>query len=199
MLVNRSLYKMNPKLIHYIRRYIDISDDELDIFHSYLKPKLVQKKEFLLKEGQVCNSRYFIIKGCLRLFYIDKKAKEQIIHFGIDSWWITDYESLINRKPSHLYIQAIEDTELLFLEKDAFEALCKELPKTERFFRMIMEKTYIAAQKRIEYMFSLSGEEMYQTFIAANPDFAQRVPQYMIASMLGLTPEFISKVRASKK
>ncbi len=190
---------MDVNLIAYIKRYIVISETEIDTFQSYLKLKKIRKKEFLLKEGQLCKSRYFILKGCIRLFYIDSKGNEQIIHFGIENWWITDYESLINNIPSILYIQAIEDTELLELPEESFDNLCNEVPQTERLFRKIMEKTYIAIQKRIEYIYSLKGEEQFDLFVSTSPDFAQRVPQYMIASYLGMSPEFISKVKAKKK
>lgn len=190
---------MNPNLIEYIKRYVNISETEIDIFNSYLKSKTLKKKEFLLKEGQICKSRYFITKGCIRLYYIDNKGNEQIIHFGIDNWWITDYESLINKTPSKLYIQATENTELLELPQGNFNELCQKLPQTERLFRKIMEKTYIASQKRIEYMFSLSGEELFNDFISTNPEFTQRVPQYMIASYLGMSPEFVSKIKGKRK
>lgn len=190
---------MNPSLIEYIQRYVHISKTEIDLFNSYLKPRILKRKEFLLKEGQICKSRYYITKGCIRLYYIDNKGNEQIIHFGIDNWWITDYESLINKTSSKLYIQATENTELLELPQKTFDELCLKLPKTEKLFRIIMEKTYIASQKRLEYMFSQSGEEMFKNFITTNPDFIQRVPQYMIASYLGMTPEFVSKIKANKK
>ena len=108
---------MNPNLISYIRKYITISETEIGIFQSFLKTKKLKKKEFLLKEGQTCKSRYFITKGCVRLFYIDNKGNEQIIPFAIDNWWITDYESLINNTPSKIYIQAIENTEILELSE----------------------------------------------------------------------------------
>ena len=91
---------MNSNLTDYIKRYVDFSTKDIEIFNSFLKLKKVKKKEFLLKEGQTCKSRYFIIKGCIRLFYINDKGDEQIIHFGIDNWWITDYESLVNKIPS---------------------------------------------------------------------------------------------------
>lgn len=190
---------MNSNLSSYIRRYIDISDQEDELFQSFLNPSILKKKEFLLEEGKTCKARYYVANGCLRFFYIDYKGNEQITHFGIDNWWITDYESLINHTPSKFYIQATEDTNLLVLDQESFDKLCIELPKSERLFRIIMEKTYIAAQKRMEYMFSLSGEELYLHFIAANPEFAQRVPQYMIASYLGMTPEFVSKIRRNKR
>ena len=96
---------MNPNLIEYIGRYISISETEINVFQSYLKPKKIQKKEFLLKEGKVCNSRYFITKGCVRLFYIDNKGNEQIIHFGIENWWITDYESRLSSKVDMCYLR----------------------------------------------------------------------------------------------
>ncbi|MGH1336366.1 MAG: Crp/Fnr family transcriptional regulator [Aureispira sp.] len=185
-------------MIEYIKRYVKISETEIDLFKSYLKPRTLKKKEFLLKEGQFCKSRYFITKGCIRLYYIDNKGNEQIVHFGIDNWWITDYESLINKTPSKLYIQATENTELLEFPQEKFDELCGQVPQTERLFRKIMEKTYIASQRRIEYMFSLSGEELFNYFITTNPKFVQRVPQYMIASYLGLSPEFVSKVKSKK-
>jgi len=190
---------MDPHLIEYIRRYINITEVETVLFQSYLTKRKVKRKEFLLTEGQICKSRYFIQKGCVRMYYIDQKWNEQIIHFGIDHWWITDYQSLINEVPSKMYIQATEDTEYLELPQFKFDKLCMELPQTERFFRKIMEKTFIAIQNRMEYMFSLSGEDIFNQFISSNPDFAQRVPLYMIASYLGMTPEFVSKVRARKK
>lgn len=189
---------MNINLCEYIERYVSFSETEIDIFSSYLKTKKLKKKEFLLKEGQTCKSRYFITKGCVRLFYIDNKGNEQIIHFAIDNWWVTDYESLINKTSSKLYIQATENTELIELPQEKFNELCQKLPHTERLFRKIMEKTYIAIQKRIEYMYRLSGEELFNTFISVNPEFTQRVPQYMIASYLGMTPEFVSKIRKKK-
>ena len=189
---------MNPNLIAYIKRYIDISENEIAIFQMYLKKETIEKKEYLLKTGETCKARYFITKGCFRLYYIDKKGNEQIIHFGLENWWITDYDSLINQIPSKLYIQAIEVSELLVLNQESLEELYTKLPKVERFFRIIMEKTYVASQRRIEFMLSLSGEDLYKTFITANPKFAQRIPQYMLASYLGFTPEFLSKIRAKK-
>lgn len=191
---------MHQNLQAYIHRYVDMSDIEIEIFNKYLISRTVLKKEHLIKANKkISTSRYYIIKGCVRLYYFDEKGNEQIIHFGIDNWWISDYESLVNQLPAQLYIQAIEDTELLELTAEAFDELCTELPKVERLFRIIMEKTAVAYHKRIAYMMSFSGEELYTTFINANPEFCQRVPQYMIASYLGMTPEFISKVRSRMK
>ncbi len=187
---------MNSNLANYLRKYIDISDDEIELFQRNLKTKSIKKKEYLLKEGKRCTARYFITKGYFRHFYIDDKGNEQIIHFGIENWWITDYASLVNKTPSKMYIQAMEDAEYLELSQESLEALYIKLPKIERFFRIIMEKTYIASQQRIEFMFSLSGKQLYEKFILSNPEFSKRVPQYMLASYLGLSPEFISKIKS---
>lgn len=190
---------MNQDIKSYLKRYIAISDAEMDQFIDCLIPKTIDKKQFLLTEGQVCTSRYFIVKGCIRLFYFDQNGNEQIIHFGIENWWITDYDSLIHKLPSTYNIQAIEPTEVLILEESKFDDLVKKIPQVERLFRKIMEKSYIAMQRRFEYSRNLSGESFYDTFLAENFDFAQRVPQYMLASYLGFTPEFVSKLRGKKK
>lgn len=189
---------MNQDLLHYIRRYIDFSDEEYLLFQSYLKHKEYAKKEFILEEGNLCKSRYYITEGLVRLYFFNKKENEQILHFGLKNWWITDYDSLIHQEPSRYYIQALEHTSVLQLSNESFEEICLKMPKVERLFRIIMERTYIAAQRRYEFITNMSGEEYYKTFVKQNPQFANRVPQYMIASYLGMTPEFVSKVRAKK-
>lgn len=189
---------MNDQLSRYIDRYVELSVEEKNIFHFFVKHKKIGKKEFLLREGDVCTSRWFVLTGCLRAYYLDRDLKEQIVHFGVENWWITDYESLSYNRPSIQFIQAIENTEVLELKGAAFDELCRKIPKVERLFRIIAERTNAAAQKRLEFMFNLSGEEMYDKFMEENAWFAQRVPQYMLASYLGFTPEFLSKVRARK-
>ncbi|WP_282079672.1 Crp/Fnr family transcriptional regulator [Aquimarina algiphila] len=186
---------MITDLTQYVRNYIEISDEEMELFYQYLKVIKLKKKAYVLEEGKVCRARYFIIKGCLRSYYIDEKGVEQIMDFAIDKWWYTNYNSLLDQSPSENFIQALEDTVLLELSLDSFEELTTKLPKIDRLFRIIMERTVIANSNRIKYTRVLSGEEMYQVFLKANPQFFQRVPQYMIASYLGLSPEFISKIK----
>ncbi|MDC6390556.1 Crp/Fnr family transcriptional regulator [Maribacter sp. PR1] len=188
---------MNNNLSSYIKRYIELTEEENELFQSFLKNTVLKKGDFLLKAGQTCTAKYFVVKGCVRLYYIDGKGNEQIIHFGLDNWWITEYDSLINKNPSNIYIQAIEDTLLLTLNQTSFEKLTLEIPKINTLFRIIMEKTFIASQRRLEYMLSYSGKELYQKFVSQNPEFLQRVPQYVIASYLGMTPEFYSKIRSN--
>lgn len=196
---NRFLKQMNSKLLSYINRYIHLTEQEHEHFQSNLKKIALKKGDYLLKANQTCKARYFVLNGCLRLYYITNKGNEQIIHFGLDNWWITEYDSLINNTPSNIYIQAIEDSEILVLDQVSFAKLTLEIPKINTFFRIIMEKTFIASQRRIEYMLSYSGEERYHKFVTQNPGFIQKVPQYMIASYLGMSPEFYSKIRSNSK
>ncbi len=186
------------ELKNYIERYISISDDEFQLFLSYLTHKSLKPKEKILDIGNKCNHRFYIKKGCVKLYSYNEKGNEQIYHFGIENWWITDYKSLLENKPSDKIIEAIELTEILMLSNDNFEILCKILPKTERLFRIIMERSYIAFQNRLEFLFNQTSEEQYINFIERNADFVKRVPQYMLASYLGVTPEFVSRVRSKK-
>lgn len=187
---------MNSTLSSYTKRFIDLTEQEDEQFQSCLKKIAVKKGDYLLQTGQICKGRYFVVTGCLRLYYIDNKDNEQIMHFGLDNWWITEYDSLLNNTPSTFTIQAIADTEILILNQASFANLILEIPLINTLFREIMEKSFIASQRRMEYMLSYSGEERYHKFITQNPEFLQRVPQYMIASYLGMSPEFYSKLRS---
>ncbi len=186
---------MNVSLSDYIKRYVTLSEEEDTLFQSHFKVQKLKKKAHAFEQGAVCDARYFITKGLMRLYYIDQKGNEQIVHFGIENWWITDYDSLLNKAPSKFNLQAIEPTELLVLKESSLEGIYRQIPSLERFFRIIMERTYIAGQRRLEYMFSLSSEELYEHFATANPAFLQRIPQYMLASYLGITPEYLSALR----
>lgn len=185
-------------LIDYLRRYISITDEEYQIFLSFLTTRKFNAKEKILDIGNRCNHRYYIKKGCVRIYSYNRKGIEQIYHFGIENWWISDYKSLLNKIPSDNIIEAIEPTEVFMLSNSNFDLLCAELPKIERLFRIIMERAYIASQNRLEFFSNLKPAEQYEHFITTNSDFTQRVPQYMLASYLGVTPEFISKIRSKE-
>lgn len=189
---------MHTELNQYIRRYIDITDRELELFHSYCTSHQLKKKDHLLQHGEICKARYFITKGCFRFYYFNKKGAAQTISFGVENWWISEYDSLLNGTPTRINIQALEDAEFLQLDEAFIDELFLKLPKVERLFRIIMEKTYVAAQRRIEYMMDMSGTELYNHFRNSNPEFIQRIPQKYLASYLGFTPEFLSMIRARK-
>jgi CRP/FNR family transcriptional regulator len=190
---------MYPNLINNIRRYVELDEHQVQALYRYIKPLSLKRKEYLLKEGQVCRAYYFVEKGCLRMFFINHKTVEQITQFALDGWWIADYFSLIDNKPSEYYIQTIEKSEILLIDTQVFDDLLKELPQIERYFRIIMQKAVAASQLRIKYMFEMTKEEFYIHFSTSFPEFIQRVPQYMIASYLGLTPEYVSELRKKKQ
>lgn len=179
----------------HIQRFVAISDEELSIFINELETQEIKSKEFLLKEGSHSMYHYFVAKGFLRSFFINEKGVEKIVNFAIEGWWISDYDSLLNKTTAHLNIQAIEDAIVLKIKHDKLEELFKKSNALNSYFRKILEIIRIADQKRIQYMFNSSGKELYENFRRLNPKFVQRVPQYMLASYLGFTPEFLSKIR----
>ena len=132
------------------------------------------------------------------MYFINGKTNEQITQFAKENWWICDFFSFTDDKPSEYFIQAIEESEILSIDMPSFEALLKELPQMERYFRIIMQRAVAASQLRAKYMFELSKEEFYLLFCTSFPEFVQRVPQYMIASYLGLTPEYVSELRKKR-
>jgi len=186
------------RLIAHINRFLPLTDDDTDAILSAIQYQEVKKKDYLLRQDAVCNANYFILKGCFRQYYIDNKGDEKIIHFGIDNWWITDYDSLDRRKPSQYFIQAVEPSEIAVLDIRVQEELFRKVPGLERYFRMVNQRAYAAALQRIRYIYDFSGEERYNHFSKLFPEFLQRIPQYMVASYLGFSPEFLSKIRAKK-
>lgn len=186
-------------LFDHIRRFVPLSGEEEQVLVQYIEIRDVKKKGFLLKEGQVCQGNYFILSGCCRAYFETERDGEQIYHFAIENWWITDYMSLESRKPSACNIQAVEHTTYAVLYRDVQDELFAAVTQLEKYFRVILEKALAAAQLRIKYIFTQTAEQRYHHFSGLFPDFVQRVPQYMLASYLGVSPEFISKIRAKKK
>jgi len=186
---------MHNNLFHHIRTIIDLSESEISVLNKYVKLYHLKKKEFLLQQGKVCKQLYFVEKGCLRMYFINKKGVEQIAQFALDGWWISDHISFMNKTPSEYYIQSIEKSDILSIDTQNFDELLNELPKLEKYFRIIMQKAVAGAQLRSKLLYEMSKEEFYLHFSTSFPEFMQRVPQYMIASYLGLTPEYLSELR----
>ena len=187
---------MHSVLFEHIQKFILLELSEIDVLESILDITNIKKKQHVLQEGQVCTTMYFITKGCFRQYIINDKGTEQTLQFGIESWWITDYLSYHNHTPSNFYIQAVENSEVIAIEKPVLESLLIQIPKLERYFRIVSQKTFGAAQMRIKFLFTMSAEERYHHFNNLNPEFVQRVPQYMLASYLDFSAEFMSKIRA---
>ena len=181
---------------------INLSEEEKEIFKGYLASKKLRKRQYLLQEGDVCKHIAFVEKGALRAFTIDDKGGEHIVQFAVEGWTIADLYSYITGEPATYNIEALEDCELLLISNAAQEALIKEIPQYEHYLRLQLQGAYIALQRRITAMITMSTEERYTSLIKTYPDIVQRVPQHMIASYLGLTPETLSRTRrqmSSKK
>jgi len=189
---------MSVSLLNHIKKFVDLDSREEQFISDHIQRLSVKKKQYLLEEGQICKASYFIEKGCLRMFFISNKGDEQTVNFAIENWWISDYSTLLNQQPSLFYIQAIENADVLALTNENQEILSNEIPKIERYFRHILQRAYGASQMRFKHAYNLSREDMYRNFLALQPEFVNRVPQYMLASYLGFTPEYLSEIRKKK-
>lgn len=185
-------------LVTHIRKYIDFSNDDVNELGKHATLLNLQRKDFLIQEEQVCNSFFFVRQGALRMYYITEKASEQIVQFAIEGWWISDYFSFMDNTPSKYCIQAIEKSEVIAITKTDLDLLLAKLPHLERYFRIVMQRDLAASQYRNKLLYEMSKEEFYRHFSTTYPQFVQRVPQYMIASYLGLTPEYVSELRKKK-
>lgn len=192
------LLKMKDTLIAHINKFVKLDEQETQLVFDKVSAVSVKKKQFILKPDELCRANYFVSKGCMRLYFITRNGQEQITQFGIENWWITDFSSLETGKPSIYYIQAIEDSELISISKKDYEELLLKVPRMERYFRIILQKAHTAAMRRFEYIRDQTDQERYHHFINQFPGFVQRIPQYMLASYLGFTPQFLSKIRGKK-
>ena len=182
-------------LINYIRQYVTLSDKDISYLMSKITFRKYLKGQFIIQQGDVCHSQSFVTKGCAKKYFIDNYCQEHVILFLVENWWASDLESFINNKPSIYNVQCLEATEVLQIHQNNIEDVFENVPQMERFFRKIVERAYIAFQKRVIRNFSLSGKEKYLAFKSMYPLIEQRVPQYLVASYLGITKEFLSKIK----
>lgn len=188
----------HEQLLNHMRRFTTLIDTDEQLLTAKIKYVKLDRKEFLLHEFQVCTAYYFVLSGCLRLYRNTDSGYEQILQFGIPGWWLSDFHSFENKMPSEYSIQAVHKTEILVLYKSDFDELFSNIPALNSYFRYMMQRAYTASLKRIELMLCDSAETRYTRFIGTFPDFVQGIPQYMLASFLGFTPQFLSKLRARK-
>lgn len=186
---------MFEQIDQYLSTCSTLSESELSYFHSLLTFKKLKKKTMLLNAGDVCNFEGFINKGCARVFYINEKGAEVILHFAIENWWVSDITSFSQQIPSKLYIEILEDSDILMIDFKSKEKLYKKIPQFERIFRLMIQRTYDTMMNRLISTYSKSAEDCYKEFILKYPSIPQRVPQHLIAAYLGISPEFLSKIR----
>lgn len=175
---------------------VPLTNEEEELIKHYLTPKKIRKKQYLLQEGDVCKYTAFVEKGALKSYTVDDNGTERILQFALEGWTIADLYSFLTNEPATYNIDALEDTELVLVSKPAHEQMLQKLPKYETYIRLQITGAYIALQKRLTSVISLPLEERYKHLLSTYPDIVQRVPQHMIASYMGLTPETLSRVRS---
>ncbi|MCB0488474.1 MAG: Crp/Fnr family transcriptional regulator [Cyclobacteriaceae bacterium] len=183
-------------LFTYINRFVDLTEEEKGILASQVTVRKYLKNQFIVQQGDVCRFENFVLSGCARTFHVDKEGQEHIVMFAIENWWISDLGSYLSQTPAFYNVQCLEATEVVQFPFENLEQLYEKIPKLERFFRIIIQKAFVASERRIVRNYSLSAKERYLEFRKQYPAIEQRVPQYMIASYLGMTKEFLSKVRS---
>jgi CRP-like cAMP-binding protein len=193
---------MTELLKYNISTHISLSEKEVDDFCGLFRYIEIKKKNFLLSEGEVCKFEGFVTKGLFRVYHVDTNGFEQVLYFATENWWITDIDSFTNEKLSQLFIEAIEDSEVLLISKENKEFAYEHLPKIEKLFRVMTQKTHIALQRRMIDNLSKNADQRYIDFIDKYPQLSQRLTNLQIAAYLGVSHEFLSKIRkkiATKK
>lgn len=182
-------------LNQHIARHIALSEAELKQFHSVLIHKKLRKHQYLIQEGDDVDYQYFVIKGCLKSYEIDRSGDEHVIQFAIEDWWVSDFKAFFKGEKARFNIDCIEDSELVGIKKEDLEQLYLEIPQFERFFRIKLTAAYIALQERILSSLEKTSAERYLDFRTTYPNIEQRIPNYLIANYLGIKPESLSRLR----
>ncbi len=183
-------------LLDTIARYVTLTPEEQERVVAATEFQSYKAKSILLKEGEICLHSYFVTKGILRSYTIDENGVEHVVSFASPGWWIADMYSYLSQRPGQLYIETNEDSEVILLSKENQERLYDQVPKMERFFRILIENSLVANQQRLIDNLSFTAEARYDKFTKKHPDLIHCLPQKQIASYIGVTPEFFSKMKA---
>lgn len=192
---DKIIHKQIEPLLAYFQNLIPLNKEEKQLVCDLFKPRLYRKRQYVLQEVDVCNQFNFIVRGCLRMYKVDDKGNTHIVQFASENWWLSNIGSFHERKPSELNIDALEDTMVLQISHDNLLTLYIQAPKFDRIFRVLIENSFISLQKRLLQNISSSAEERYLSFIESYSHLTNRIPQTQIASFLGITPEFLSRLR----
>ena len=183
------------QLKKHIKRNIHLSHSDLDKICGYFQPSSIKKKDFLLRQGSIYKFEGFVLEGCFRVFTIDAKGNENTLYFAAKDWWLMDIDSFMNQTPSNLNIQALEDSKVLLINRTDKLSLYESLPIVEKLFRVMSQKALIAWQRRLFRNHSQTAKERYQYFIDTYPNIVSKLTDKQIASYLGITHEFLSKIK----
>jgi len=183
-------------ILQNIAKHVALTIDEERLFLSKTKTKQFKAKTILLSSGEIANCTYFVNSGILRSFNINDNIIEHVLHFACEGWWIGDMYSYISEKPGNLFIEVLEDAEVVIITKENQEILYQEIPKLERFFRILAENSLVSHQERLMDNLSLSAEERFEKMCKKYPTLIQKIAQKHLASYIGVTPEFFSKMKS---
>lgn len=182
-------------LVSYVNRHIELTKEDMSYYTSLLRIKKVKKKQFIVQPDFICNHRTYILKGAMRAYLIDTDGQEHTVSFGIEDWWILDFNSYIFQQPATLFVEAMEDSTLIQISYADEQKLLETLPKFEKFYRILAQNGYASLQKRILCNISLNATDRYEQFMSKYPLLAARIPQYALATYLGISRELLSKIR----
>lgn len=189
---------MNIKpIIEHFSKYLPLNEAEILEFESKLTEKRVKRRQFILQEGDICKHYTFVVNGCFKMYKVDDKGQEHNLQFAIEDGWIADIGSFYSNKPSELYIVALEQATVLQIAKPDLLYLYSNYPKFDRNFRVLIENAFVNLQKRVLQNISSTAEERYLDFLKNYPNLFNRISNVQIASFIGVTPEFLSKIRKS--
>ena len=182
-------------LIAFFNAYVPLTVSEKDDLIRSVKERKMKRKELFLQDGQVCHHHGFVVSGCLRTYGVDDAGKEHNLQFAAENDWVVDLSSFYSGKPSRLFIETLEPAHLLLIEKNDVIELYKHHAKFVRYFKVIFENKFVEMQNRVLQNISSTAEQRYLAFLEQYPHLSNRLPSVHIASYLGCTPEFLSKVR----
>ena len=183
-------------ILENIAKHVALTPEERQLFLSKTETKQFKAKSILLSAGEIARCTYFVNSGILRSFNINDNIVEHVLSFACEGWWMSDMYSYFSQKPGQLFIEVLEEAEVVSLSKENQEQLYREIPKLERFFRILIENSLVANQQRLMDNLSLPAEERFEKFCAKYGTLVHKVPQKQIASFIGVTPEFFSKMKA---
>ncbi len=181
-------------LLQHINRHISLDTEEEDFLLGLLQLRQLKARQFLYHEGELHQGQAFVTDGCLRSYAIDHNGFEHILQFAPPGWWIGDMQSLVEKVPAKLNIDAVQNSTFLFITRSDLDRLYERIPKLERHFRLLLERSLITYQNRLLDNLSLSAKERYENFCRAYPSLILELPQKQVASYIGVTPEFLSKM-----
>ena len=186
-------------IVDNVERFIQLSEEERQYFISILRVTKVRKKQYVVQPEFICRYKNYIFKGAMRSYFVDSDGQEHTIVLAIDDWWINDVYSYVYQTPGILFVEALEDSIIVKLEYSAEEGLLERYPKFEKFFRISSNRALANFQRRMLSNLSLTARQRYDEYLENYPDIARRVPQYALASYLGITTEHLSKIRGSRR